>query len=98
MLSCGRRVDTAEGRITDVNGRVLAHGTTTSLIFSELTDCNTRPTSQYARGALYGLATVRAGRRRIRNPAVRSSNFGAAFLAAVDGLGIALGRSVSALR
>ena len=33
-LSCGRRVGTAEGRITDANGRLLAHGTTTCLIFS----------------------------------------------------------------
>jgi acyl-coenzyme A thioesterase PaaI-like protein len=29
----GRRVGTAEGRITDGNGRLLAHGTTTCLIF-----------------------------------------------------------------
>ncbi len=33
VLSCGRRVGTAEGRITDQNGRLLAHGTTTCLIF-----------------------------------------------------------------
>ena len=33
VLSCGRRVGTAEGRITDINGRLLAHGTTTCLIF-----------------------------------------------------------------
>jgi uncharacterized protein (TIGR00369 family) len=33
VLSCGRRVGTAEGRITDSNGRLLAHGTTTWLIF-----------------------------------------------------------------
>ncbi len=33
MLSQGRRVGTAEGRITDGNGRLLAHGTTTCLIF-----------------------------------------------------------------
>ena len=33
VLSCGRRVGTAEGRITDGNGRLLAHGTTTCLIF-----------------------------------------------------------------
>jgi uncharacterized protein (TIGR00369 family) len=32
-LSCGRRVGTAEGRITDQQGRLLAHGTTTCLIF-----------------------------------------------------------------
>ena len=33
MLSRGRRVGTAEGRITDDKGRLLAHGTTTCLIF-----------------------------------------------------------------
>src|SRR5260221_14721011 len=33
VLTCGRRVGTAEGRITDRNGRLLAHGTTTCLIF-----------------------------------------------------------------
>ena len=33
VLSRGRRVGTAEGRITDTNGRLLAHGTTTCLIF-----------------------------------------------------------------
>jgi uncharacterized protein (TIGR00369 family) len=33
VLSCGRRVGTAEGRITDLQGRLLAHGTTTCLIF-----------------------------------------------------------------
>lgn len=32
-LSRGRRVGTAEGRITDGKGRLLAHGTTTCLIF-----------------------------------------------------------------
>jgi uncharacterized protein (TIGR00369 family) len=32
-LSSGRRVGTAEGRITDGKGRLLAHGTTTCLIF-----------------------------------------------------------------
>lgn len=32
VLNCGRRVGTAEGRITDRNGRLLAHGTTTCLI------------------------------------------------------------------
>jgi uncharacterized protein (TIGR00369 family) len=32
-LSVGRRVGTAEGRITDREGRLLAHGTTTCLIF-----------------------------------------------------------------
>lgn len=33
VLSCGRRIGTAEGRITDQEGRLLAHGTTTCLIF-----------------------------------------------------------------
>jgi uncharacterized protein (TIGR00369 family) len=33
VLNCGRRVGTAEGRITDARGRLLAHGTTTCLIF-----------------------------------------------------------------
>lgn len=33
VLSRGRRVGTAEGRITDGSGRLLAHGTTTCLVF-----------------------------------------------------------------
>ena len=33
VVSRGRRVGTAEGRITDNAGRLLAHGTTTCLIF-----------------------------------------------------------------
>src|SRR5262245_54957293 len=33
VISRGRRVGTAEGRLTDAEGRVLAHGTTTCLIF-----------------------------------------------------------------
>ncbi len=33
VLNCGRRVGTAEGRITDRQGKLLAHGTTTCLIF-----------------------------------------------------------------
>jgi uncharacterized protein (TIGR00369 family) len=33
VLNCGRRVGTAEGRVTDAKGRLLAHGTTTCLIF-----------------------------------------------------------------
>jgi uncharacterized protein (TIGR00369 family) len=33
VLSRGRRVGTAEGRVTDGAGRLLAHGTTTCLIF-----------------------------------------------------------------
>ena len=34
VLSRGRRVGTAEGRLTDSEGRLLAHGTTTCLIFT----------------------------------------------------------------
>jgi uncharacterized protein (TIGR00369 family) len=34
VLSRGRRVGTAEGRLTDRGGRLLAHGTTTCLIFA----------------------------------------------------------------
>jgi uncharacterized protein (TIGR00369 family) len=33
VLNCGRRVGTAEGRVTDAKGRLLAHGTTTCLIY-----------------------------------------------------------------
>ena len=33
VLNRGRRVGTAEGKITDDKGRLLAHGTTTCLIF-----------------------------------------------------------------
>lgn len=33
VLTTGRRVGTAEGRITDSKGRLLAHGTTTCMIF-----------------------------------------------------------------
>ena len=33
VLTRGRRIGTAEGRITDSQGRLLAHGTTTCLIF-----------------------------------------------------------------
>jgi len=33
VITCGRRVGTAEGKLTDRDGRVLAHGTTTCLIF-----------------------------------------------------------------
>jgi uncharacterized protein (TIGR00369 family) len=32
VINCGGRVGTAEGRVTDVNDRLLAHGTTTCLI------------------------------------------------------------------
>jgi uncharacterized protein (TIGR00369 family) len=33
VLSCGRRVGAAEGRLTDRDGKLLAHGTTTCLVF-----------------------------------------------------------------
>jgi uncharacterized protein (TIGR00369 family) len=33
VLTVGRRIGTAEGRLTDKAGRLLAHGTTTCLIF-----------------------------------------------------------------
>jgi uncharacterized protein (TIGR00369 family) len=33
LLNRGRRIGTAEGRLTDRNGRLLAHGTATCLIF-----------------------------------------------------------------
>lgn len=33
VLNVGRRVGTAEGRVTDSSGRLLAHGTTTCLVF-----------------------------------------------------------------
>jgi uncharacterized protein (TIGR00369 family) len=33
VLNCGRRVGTAEGRVTDAKGRLLAHASTTCLIF-----------------------------------------------------------------
>jgi uncharacterized protein (TIGR00369 family) len=33
VLNRGRRVGTAEGRLTDSQGRLLAHGTTTCLVF-----------------------------------------------------------------
>ena len=35
VLNRGRRVGTAEGRITDERGRLLAHGTATCLIFED---------------------------------------------------------------
>jgi uncharacterized protein (TIGR00369 family) len=34
VISCGRRIGTAEGTLTDKDGRILAHGTTTCLIFT----------------------------------------------------------------
>jgi uncharacterized protein (TIGR00369 family) len=33
VISCGCRIGTAEGRLTDKDGRVLAHGSTTCMIF-----------------------------------------------------------------
>ena len=33
VLNCGRRIGIAEGRVTDSQGRLLAHGTTTCMIF-----------------------------------------------------------------
>jgi uncharacterized protein (TIGR00369 family) len=33
VVNCGRRIGIAEGRLTDSRGRLLAHGTTTCLIF-----------------------------------------------------------------
>jgi uncharacterized protein (TIGR00369 family) len=33
VINCGKRVGTAEGRITDAKGKLLVHGTTTCLIF-----------------------------------------------------------------
>jgi uncharacterized protein (TIGR00369 family) len=38
VLSRGRRVGTAEGRLTDRDGRLLVHGTTTCLIFEAQLD------------------------------------------------------------
>lgn len=35
LLNCGRRIGTADGRVTDAKGRLLAHGTTTCLIFAD---------------------------------------------------------------
>jgi uncharacterized protein (TIGR00369 family) len=33
VITSGRRVATAEGRLTDADGRLLAHATTTCLVF-----------------------------------------------------------------
>jgi uncharacterized protein (TIGR00369 family) len=33
VITAGRRVATSEGRLTDANGRLIAHGTTTCLVF-----------------------------------------------------------------
>jgi uncharacterized protein (TIGR00369 family) len=50
VLSCGRRVGTAEGRLTDDKGRLLAHGTTTCLIFQDRPRIHRRwpPNGQFA--------------------------------------------------
>jgi uncharacterized protein (TIGR00369 family) len=37
ILNAGRRAATAEGRLTDAKGRLLAHGTTTCLVFDMAT-------------------------------------------------------------
>jgi len=34
IISLGRQIATAEGRLTDASGKLLAHGTTTCIIFS----------------------------------------------------------------
>ena len=34
VVNCGRRIGIAEGRLTDSRGRLLAHGTTTCLVFA----------------------------------------------------------------
>jgi uncharacterized protein (TIGR00369 family) len=36
VINCGRRIGTAEGRVIDGQGRLLAHGTTTCLIFESI--------------------------------------------------------------
>ena len=36
VLTIGRRIGTAEGRLTDAGGRLLVHATTTCLIFERL--------------------------------------------------------------
>jgi uncharacterized protein (TIGR00369 family) len=33
VVTCGRRIGTAEGGLSDGRGRLLAHGTTTCLVF-----------------------------------------------------------------
>ena len=35
VISSGRRIGTAEGRLTDTEGRLFAHGTTTCLVFDQ---------------------------------------------------------------
>ena len=34
VVNCGRRIGIAEGRLTDSRGRLLAHGTTTCLVYT----------------------------------------------------------------
>jgi len=68
ILNCGRRVGTPEGRVTDAKGRLLAHGTTTCLIFLKLTlapvsgkavsPMRQSSRSNFVRAALYGLSAV----------------------------------------
>src|SRR5882757_808821 len=58
VLSCGRRGGTAEGRITDNKGRLLAHGTTTCLSFQSL---QRRPEFGWQAGDLHANPCV-AGR------------------------------------
>jgi hypothetical protein len=79
VLNCGRRIGTAEGRITDSSGRLLAHGT------------NLRKSSQYRPG-LIKLRTTRTDiaaidqRRerdfRITFAAIITTTLGIAFLIA----------------
>jgi uncharacterized protein (TIGR00369 family) len=45
ILSSGRRAATAEGRLTDAKGRLLAHGTTTCLVF-DLPSAEKQPPSK----------------------------------------------------
>jgi uncharacterized protein (TIGR00369 family) len=35
VISCGRRIGTADGQVTDKDGRILAHGSTTCMIFDD---------------------------------------------------------------
>ena len=49
ILSVGRRAATAEARITDAKGRLLAHATTTCLVF-EIPKAATKGTSSAATG------------------------------------------------
>jgi acyl-coenzyme A thioesterase PaaI-like protein len=58
VLNCGRRVGTAEGRVTDAKGRLLAHGTTTCL--SRQNHCSSKITSTFS------TASVKVGISRLR--------------------------------